>query len=134
MELNREEVLRVLGNIIEPDLKKDIVSLNLIEDLKILEQRIELSIQVSNPALHARKRMQEAVSFNLKRVFGSSLEVDCIVKGMPSESKEKRRKRTLSFRRWRKHVDLPERRFCTYRTSVLFFKNYYTPKGPEYYC
>jgi ATP-binding protein involved in chromosome partitioning len=92
MELNREEVLRVLGNIIEPDLKKDIVSLNLIEDLKILEQRIELSIQVSNPALHARKRMQEAVSFNLKRVFGSSLEVDCIVKGMPSESKEKRRK------------------------------------------
>jgi hypothetical protein len=30
MELNREEVLRVLGNIIEPDLKKDIVSLNLI--------------------------------------------------------------------------------------------------------
>lgn len=64
----------------------------MIEDLKILEQRIELSIQVSNPALHARKRMQEAISFNLKRVFGSYLEVDCIVKGMPSESKEKRRK------------------------------------------
>ena len=42
MVLNREEVLKVLGNIIEPDLKKDIVSLNLIEDLKILEQRIEL--------------------------------------------------------------------------------------------
>ena len=92
MELNREEVLRVLGNIIEPDLKKDIVSLNLIEDLKILEQRIELLIQVSNPALHARKRMQEAVIFNLKRVFGSSLEVDCTIKGMSSESKEKRRK------------------------------------------
>ena len=36
MELNREEVLKVLGNIIESDLKKDIVSLNLIEDLKIL--------------------------------------------------------------------------------------------------
>ena len=92
MVLNREEVLKVLGNIIEPDLKKDIVSLNLIEDLKILEQRIELSIQVSNPALHSRKRMQEAVIFNLKRVFGSSLEVDCTVKGMSSESKEKRRK------------------------------------------
>ena len=85
MELSREEVLKVLGNIIEPYLKKDIVSLNLIEDLKILEQRIELSIQVSNPALHARKRMQEAVIFNLKRVFGSSLEVDCTVKGMSSE-------------------------------------------------
>ena len=29
MEMNREKVLEVLGTIIEPDLKKDIVSLNL---------------------------------------------------------------------------------------------------------
>lgn len=92
MELNREEVLKILGNIIEPDLKKDIVSLNLVENLQITDKHIELSIQISNPALHARKRMQEAVLFNLKRVFGSSIEVSCTVKGMSGELKEKRRK------------------------------------------
>ena len=92
MELNREKVLEVLGGILEPDLKKDIVSLNLIEELIIEDQSIRLTVHVSNPALHARKRMQEAVEFNLKRVFGASLTVECTVKAIPAEAREARRK------------------------------------------
>jgi ATP-binding protein involved in chromosome partitioning len=92
MELNREEVLKVLGNIIEPDLKKDIVSLNLIENLEVSGQKVALTVAISNPALHARKRMQEAIQFNLKRFFGEVVEIEAIVKGMASEHKEKRRK------------------------------------------
>ena len=49
MELNREEVLKVLGNIIEPDLKKDIVSLNLIENLEVSSQKVALTVAISNP-------------------------------------------------------------------------------------
>ena len=92
MELNRENVLEVLGGILEPDLKKDIISLNLVENLQIGEHKIELVVSVSNPALHARKRMQEAVEFNLKRVFGSQLSIACTVKAMPAEAKNTRRK------------------------------------------
>jgi len=92
MELNREEVLKVLGNIIEPDLKKDIVSLNLIENLEVTGQKVSLTVAISNPALHARKRMQEAIQFNLKRFFGETIEIEATVKGMAAEHKEKRRK------------------------------------------
>lgn len=92
MELTREHVLEALGTITEPDLKKDIVSLNLIEDLKIEENKISLTVFVSNPALHARKRMQEAVDFNLKRIFGNELTVECTVQGLPAEAKEMHRK------------------------------------------
>jgi ATP-binding protein involved in chromosome partitioning len=92
MELNRDEVLKVLGNIIEPDLKKDIVSLNLVEDLEIEEESITLTVLLSNPALHARKRMQEAVEFNLKRFFSESITINCTVKGMSTDTKNARRK------------------------------------------
>jgi ATP-binding protein involved in chromosome partitioning len=92
MELNRENVLEVLGGILEPDLKKDIVSLNLVENLQLDANAIELVVNVSNPALHARKRMQEAVEFNLKRVFGAEISISCIVKAMPVEAKIARRK------------------------------------------
>lgn len=37
MELSRENVLTTLGKIIEPDLKNDLVSLNLIEEMEISE-------------------------------------------------------------------------------------------------
>lgn len=92
MELKRELVLEALGTITEPDLKKDIVSANLIEDLVISEKSISLTVYTSNPALHARKRMQEAVDFNLKRVFGKEISVQCTVKGLAGEAKEAHRK------------------------------------------
>ena len=38
--IQREKVLEILANIIEPELKKDIVSLNLVEDLRIEENEI----------------------------------------------------------------------------------------------
>ena len=92
MNLKRENVLEVLGNITEPDLKKDIVSANLIEHLEIGDNEISLNVLISNPALHARKRMQEAIEFNLRRFFGDTIEIDCTIKGIPAESKQARRK------------------------------------------
>jgi len=92
MEINRENILEVLSSIMEPDLKKDIISLNLVEDLLFEEKQINLVVNVSNPALHARKRMQEAVEFNLKRVFGSEITINCTVKGISAEARQARRK------------------------------------------
>lgn len=92
MQINRENILDVLGKVLEPDLKKDIVSLNLVENLEITDTTIKLTILVSNPALHARKRMQELVEFNLKQAFGDSIQLETIVKGIPSEAMQARRK------------------------------------------
>ena len=90
--MTRESVLEVLGSILEPDLKKDIVSLNFVEELTVENGRVVLTVYASNPALHARKRMQEAVEFNLRRVFGQDLEVTCTVKGLPAENRSEHRK------------------------------------------
>jgi ATP-binding protein involved in chromosome partitioning len=90
--MTREAVLEVLGSILEPDLKKDLVSLNFVEDLQLSDSGISVTVYVSNPALHARKRMQEAVEFNLKRVFGQDISIQCTVKGVPAESRAEHRK------------------------------------------
>lgn len=92
MEVTRDKVLEALGNVIEPDLKKDIISQNLIENLAIEGNVISLTVNVVNPALHARKRMQEAVNFALKRVLGDHIEVNTTVIGLPVDAKSARRK------------------------------------------
>jgi ATP-binding protein involved in chromosome partitioning len=86
-ELSREVVLEVLGAVIEPDLKQDIVSANLIEELQIEGNRVKIKVLVKNPALHARRRMQEAISFNLKTKINSDIEVEAEVAGMPTEAR-----------------------------------------------
>ncbi|MFM6946018.1 MAG: P-loop NTPase [Flavobacteriales bacterium] len=90
--MTRETVLEVLGKIIEPDLKNDLVSLNLIENLQVEAQTVSLEVRISNPALHARKRMQEAIEFNLKRVFGQEITIQCKIQGLDAESRSARRK------------------------------------------
>lgn len=92
MSLTRDKVLEALSNVIEPDLKKDIVSQNLVEELKIDGNNITLTVNVVNPALHSRKRMQEAISFTLKRILGDDIHITSEVKGMPAEAKNARRK------------------------------------------
>lgn len=92
MEMTRENVLEVLGGIIEPDLKKDIVTLSFVEELKVEGNRISLKVYVSNPALHARKRMTEALKFNLEKAFGKDFELEAKVEGLPAESKSAHRK------------------------------------------
>lgn len=92
MEISRENVLEVLGSIMEPDLKKDIISANLVENLVIEDKTISLTVFVSNPAMHARKRMQEALEFNLKRNFGEDIILEAKVTGLPAEAKTSQRK------------------------------------------
>lgn len=92
MSLQKDDILKVLRNVQEPDLKKDIVSLNLIEKIDFSEKHIHLTIQISNPALHARKRIQELVEYQLKNTFGKEIELKTIIKALPADNENKKRK------------------------------------------
>ena len=78
-EVTKEDLLKALGNVIEPDLKGDIVSLNLVSDIEIEDSKVTFTVKVKNPALHARKRMIEACEFALHRSVDKELKVDCTV-------------------------------------------------------
>jgi ATP-binding protein involved in chromosome partitioning len=92
MALTREAVLEVLGDITEPDLKQDIVSANLVEHLEVTGNSITVKVLTSNPAMHARKRMKEAVEFNLKRNFGDEVTITCETAAMASDAIKAQRK------------------------------------------
>jgi ATP-binding protein involved in chromosome partitioning len=75
MSISKEAILSALSRIIEPDLKKDIVALDLVRDIQVSGNTVSVQVEVSNPAMHSRKRMEEAVVFNLKQVLGQDVSV-----------------------------------------------------------
>ena len=88
---NREEIIEALKKVTEPELKKDIVSLKLIKDLQIGDNEIALTVLVNNPALHYKKRMQEAVEFSIARALGKEWKVKCGIEPLPREKPARKR-------------------------------------------
>ena len=91
-----EAILDALRGVVEPELGKDVVSLELVEVDGTSGDHgagLTLTVKSSNPAMHARKRMQEAVEFALERAFGKP--VECEVKVVPLKQEE----RTLETRK-----------------------------------
>lgn len=69
-----------LSRVIEPDLKKDIVALDLVQEVVIDENTVSIIVEVSNPAMHSRKRMEEAVIFQVKQALGDAVKVNVSVR------------------------------------------------------
>jgi ATP-binding protein involved in chromosome partitioning len=75
MSVSKQAVLDALSNVVEPDLKKDIVTLGLVTIREVAGTHISLVVKVSNPAMHSRVRMKEACEFAIHRVLGKEFTV-----------------------------------------------------------
>ncbi len=89
----KQEVLNALSYVIEPDLKSDIVALDLVSDLQISDQKISFTLKVNNPALHNKKRITEACEHQLKRFLGDlQVSINIVPLGSTKERTAEQRK------------------------------------------
>ncbi len=95
MSVSKAAILEALANVQEPDLKKDIVTLNLVKIIRAEGNEIELEVKVSNPAMHAKQRMREACVFAIQRVLGNEFEVKVHVEAISGEERSGELRRIL---------------------------------------
>ncbi|MGI4751945.1 MAG: Mrp/NBP35 family ATP-binding protein [Janthinobacterium lividum] len=60
MSITREEVLKALSYVEDPDLKKDLVTLNMIEDVQIEGNRVSFSVVLTTPACPLKSMIENA--------------------------------------------------------------------------
>jgi len=73
---NTEKALKALSNVIDPDFKKDLVSLKMIEDLIIEEQVISFSLVLTTPACPMKEQLENDCMQELKAAFGDDVIVN----------------------------------------------------------
>ncbi|MES2628076.1 MAG: Mrp/NBP35 family ATP-binding protein [Bacteroidota bacterium] len=83
--VSKHAVEEALKFVTEPELKKDIVSLGLVSNIEVKDKAISFSVKVSNPTLHSKKRMEEACTFQVKRVVGEEFDVTVNVSGIGTD-------------------------------------------------
>lgn len=73
--MTKEEVLKALGNVQEPDLGKDLVTLNMIRDLQIDDLAVSFTIVLTTPACPMKEHMQNACINAIKLLVNKDAKV-----------------------------------------------------------
>src|ERR1700710_2186630 len=75
MTITREQVLQALGNVEEQDLKKDLVTLNMIQDIKIEGNRLSFSVILTTPACPLKAMIENACRNAIAYFISKDIEV-----------------------------------------------------------
>lgn len=60
MSITKDQVLFALSNVIDPDLGKDIVTLNMVEDISIVDKKVAFTVNLTTPACPMKDQIQHA--------------------------------------------------------------------------
>ena len=75
MNITQEQVLYALGHVEEPDLKKDLVTLGMIQDIKIDGNRLNFSVILTTPACPLKGLIENACRNAIHHFISKDIEV-----------------------------------------------------------
>lgn len=75
-EINKINVLKALAEVEDPDLKKDLVSLKMIQDLKIEGNKVSFSVVLTTPACPLQEKIKGDCEKSLMKLLDENLELD----------------------------------------------------------
>ena len=75
MNVTSEQVLQALSNVEEPDLKKDLVTLNMVQDVKIEGNKLSFSIVLTTPACPLKAMIENACRNAIHHFISKDIEV-----------------------------------------------------------
>ncbi len=75
MELSREHVLKALSKVQDPDLKKDLVTLGMIQNIMIDESKVSFTVMLTTPACPLKELIRKDCEKAMIEYFGEKITV-----------------------------------------------------------
>lgn len=71
----KEQVIRALSTVQEPDLKKDLVTLNMIKDVEITGEKVSFTVVLTTPACPLKELIRNSCIDAVKKELGNAAQV-----------------------------------------------------------
>lgn len=75
MELTKQNCLQALSNVIDPDFKKDLVTLNMIENIEIDGNNLSFTVVLTTPACPLKEHLENECRKAIAEAFGEQVDV-----------------------------------------------------------
>ena len=76
MQVNEADILKALSTVEEPDLKKDLVSLGMIKNIEILDNKVAFTVILTTPACPLKELIRRNCEKAIHEIIHPGLEVD----------------------------------------------------------
>lgn len=76
MSITKEQVFHALGHVDDPDLKKDLVTLGMIKDIEITDNKVSFSVVLTTPACPMKDMIQNACINAIHHFIDKGIEVE----------------------------------------------------------
>jgi len=73
---SKELVLKALSKVIDPDFKKDLVSLGMIKDVNVTDRKISFTVELTTPACPLKEMIRKDCVQTIAQEIGKDYEVD----------------------------------------------------------
>jgi ATP-binding protein involved in chromosome partitioning len=76
MNITETDVLKALSTVEDPDLKRDLVTLNMIKDVKVAPGKISFTVVLTTPACPLKDKIRQDCEDAVEAVAGKDVEID----------------------------------------------------------
>jgi ATP-binding protein involved in chromosome partitioning len=75
MGFSKEDILKALGTVNDPDLKRDLVSLNMIKDVSVKNDSVSFTVVLTTPACPLKEKIRQDCEDAVRKVVGPDLKL-----------------------------------------------------------
>lgn len=86
---SKPDILKALSTVQDPDLKRDLVSLNMIQDLTVTDQEVAFTVVLTTPACPLREKIRTDCENAVTAVVGSGPKINISVTSTVTTAREK---------------------------------------------
>lgn len=76
MQITEKDIIKALSTVEEPDLKKDLVTLNMIKDIKIEGKKVYFTVVLTTPACPLKELIKKNCTLAIHTLIAADLEVE----------------------------------------------------------
>src|SRR5690606_17876367 len=76
MNVNEKDILQALSTVLDPDIRRDLVSLNMIRDVKVEGESISFTVVLTTPACPLKEQIRRDCMEAVHRVAGKDARID----------------------------------------------------------
>jgi ATP-binding protein involved in chromosome partitioning len=76
MSIAKEEILKALGTVQDPDLKKDLVTLNMVRDIVVGDKKVSFTVVLTTPACPLKEKIRRDCEEAVEKVVGEDFSID----------------------------------------------------------